>query len=98
MTPEILKAYQQHAQTLIDILEEVQSIASECNVETFLSTARDGLTSIVRAVEPRNELAIAMIQDTTNIDCEIDQSSFLGNIAAAILNTINSQLETVITN
>ena len=92
MTPE-LKAYQLHAKTLIDILEQVKLLASDCDVEEMLGTARDGLTSIIQAIEPHNELALAMIEDTVNIDCEIDQSEFLGNVAAAIFNTINNKLE-----
>lgn len=93
MTPELLKSYQQHAQTLLDLTEEIKAIAEDCNVEQLLGTVRGGLTDIVRAIEPQNELAIAMIADTVNIDCEIDQSEFLGNVAAAVFNVIKGQLE-----
>jgi hypothetical protein len=93
MTPELLKSYQQHAQTLLDLTEEIKTIAEDCDVEQLLGTVRGGLTDIVRAIEPSNELAIAMIADTVNIDCEIDQSEFLGNVAAAVFNVIKSQLE-----
>lgn len=94
MTTELLKAYQKHAQTLLDISNEIKTIAEDCDVEQLLGTVRGGLTDIVRAVEPDNELAIAMIGDTENIDCNIDQSDFLGNVAAAIFDSINNQLET----
>lgn len=93
MTPELLKSYQQHAHTLLDLTEEIKTIAEDCNVEQLLGTVRGGLTDIVRAIEPNNELAIAMIADTVNIDCEIDQSEFLGNVAAAVFNVIKGQLE-----
>ena len=94
MTTELLKAYQKHAQTLLDISNEIKTVAEDCDVEQLLGTVRGGLTDIVRAVEPDNELAIAMIGDTENIDCNIDQSDFLGNVAAAIFDSINNQLET----
>ena len=97
MTQELLKAYQQHAHTLLDLTEEVKSIAEDSDVEEMLGTVRGGLTNIVRAIEPGNELAIAMIADTTNIDCEIDQSEFLGNVAAAVFNTIKERLEVAAT-
>ena len=94
MTPELLKAYQKRAQTLLDLSNEIKTIVEDCDVERLLGTVRGGLTDIVRAVEPDNELAIAMIGDTENIDCNIDQSDFLGNVAAAIFDSINNQLET----
>ena len=97
MTQELLKAYQQHAHTLLDLTEEVKSIAEDNDCEELLGTIRGGLTNIVRAIEPGNELAIAMIADTTNIDCEIDQSEFLGNVAAAVFNTIKERLEVAAT-
>lgn len=93
MTQELLKAYQQQAQTLLGLSNEIKTIAEDCDVEQLLGTVRGGLTDIVRAVEPDNNLAIAMIEDTENIDCNIDQSDFLGNVAAAIFDSINSQLE-----
>jgi uncharacterized protein with von Willebrand factor type A (vWA) domain len=103
MTPELLKSYQQHAQTLFDLSNEIKTIAEDCDVEQLLGTIRGGLTDIVRAVEPGNNLAIgkadaqariAMIGDAVNIDCNIDQSEFLGNVAAAIFDSINNQLKT----
>lgn len=94
MTPELLESYQQHAQTLLDLTEEIKTIAEDCDVEQLLGSVRGGLTDIVKAIEPDNELAIAMIGDTVNIDCEMDQAEFLGNVAAAIFDNINSQLET----
>lgn len=98
MKQELLKAYQLQAQSLVDILEEAQLIAENRSIEPFLNTARKSLIRLVGAIEPENKLAIAMIEDTENIECEIDQSNFLGNVAAAIINTINSQLEAVVTN
>ena len=92
MTQELLKAYQQHAHTLLDLSEEIKAIAEDSDVEEMLGTVRGGLTDIVRVIEPQNELAIAMIQDTTNIDCEIDQSEFLGSVAAAVFNIIKERL------
>ncbi len=71
----------------------MKTIAEDCDVEKLLATVRGGLTDIVKAIEPDNQLAIAMIGDTVNIDCKIDQSEFLGGAAAAIFNTINDQLE-----
>lgn len=94
MTPELLESYQQHAQTLLDLSNEIKTIAKDCDVEQLLGTIRGGLTDIVKAIEPENNLAIAMIEDTVSIDCNIDQSDFLGNVAAAIFDNINSQLET----
>ncbi|NJO63626.1 MAG: hypothetical protein HC836_37185 [Richelia sp. RM2_1_2] len=36
-----------------------------------------------------------MIQDASTIECNIDQSEFLTNVAAAILNVVNAELDSV---
>lgn len=96
MMTELLRAYQRHAKTLIDILSEAKELASQdYDAESLLCTVRDGLRYIVSEIQPSNVLAAVMIQDASTIDCNIDQSEFLSNVAAAILNVINAELDSV---
>lgn len=97
MMTELLRAYQRHTKTLIDILTEAKELASQdYDANGLLDTVRDGLSSIVSEIQPSNVLAAVMIQDASSIECGIDQSEFLGNVAAAILNVINAELDSVL--
>ncbi|NJL79481.1 MAG: hypothetical protein HC836_42210 [Richelia sp. RM2_1_2] len=96
MMTELLRAYQRHTKTLIDILNEAKELASQdYDAESLLCTVRDGLRYIVSEIQPSNVLSIAMIQDTSSIECNIDQSEFLTNVAAAVLNVINAEIDSV---
>lgn len=91
---ELLKAYQRHAKTLIDILGEAKDLASnDYDAGSLLDIVRGGLNHIVSEIEPSNLLAMAMIQDASSIECCIDQSEFLINAASAILNKINADID-----
>ncbi len=94
MMTELLKAYQRHTQTLINLLNESKDLASsDYDCDALLSIARDGLNHIVTEVQPDNVLAKAMIQDSSSIECHIDQSEFLINAASAVLNVINAEFD-----
>lgn len=96
MNIETLQAYRNHASYLKDLLEEVKELAStDITCDRLNGIARDGLSKILEALEPNNELALAMIQDSSNIECEIDQAEFLINVASAILNKLSKQSEFV---
>ena len=97
MIVELLKAHQRHIKTLIDVLNELKDLATEeYDTDRLLDNIRGSLNYIVSEVEPSNVLAMAMIQDTSSIQCCIDQSEFLINAASAILNKINADMEAAI--
>ncbi|MBE9212966.1 hypothetical protein IQ247_09755 [Plectonema cf. radiosum LEGE 06105] len=96
MNFESLKAYQRHAKTIIGLLNESKDLASEdYDCDALLDISRDGLNHIVSEVQPNNELAKALIQDSSSIECHIDQSEFLINAASAVLNIINAEFDAV---
>jgi|GEM_PF-6695282 len=96
MNDALLAAYRNHASDLKDLLGETKDLASsDITCDTLLGIARDGLSKILKAIEPNNELALAMISDSENIECEIDQAEFLINVASAILNKLSKQSEFV---
>lgn len=95
MNFEILKAHQRHTKTIIDLLGETKDLASNdsYDCDALLDIARNGLNHIVSEVQPNNELAKALIQDSQTICCGIDQSEFLINAASAVLNIINAEFD-----
>lgn len=96
MNIETLQSYRNHASDLKDLLQETKDFAStDIDCDTLLGIARDGLSKILKVIEPNNELALAMISDSENIECEIDQAEFLINAASAILNKLTKQSEFV---
>lgn len=91
---EVLKAHQRHTKTLIDLLNEAKALASEqCDCTVLLDVARDGLSHVVSEIESTNLLAKALIQDSSTIECHIDQSEFLINAASAVLNILNAEID-----
>lgn len=94
MITELLKAHQRHIKTLIDVLNELKDLASEeYDTDRLLDNIRGSLSYIVSEVEPSNILAMALIQDSSSIECHIDQSEFLINAASAVLDIINAEFD-----
>ncbi len=94
MNLELLRAHQRHIKTLIDVLGEAKDLADEeYDTDRLLDSVRGSLDYIVGQVQPSNELAKALIQDSSTIDCYIDQSEFLINAASAVLNIINADID-----
>ncbi|NJN13052.1 MAG: hypothetical protein HC815_36070 [Richelia sp. RM1_1_1] len=95
MNFELLNAHQRHTKTIIDFLYEIKEVDYNCI--TFLDVVRDGLNHIVSEIQPNNELAKALIQDSSTIGCHIAQSEFLINAASAVFNIINAEFDAVST-
>lgn len=92
----LLRAHQRHIKTLIDVLGEAKELAEEeYDTDRLLDGVRGSLNYIVSEVQPNNELAKALIQDSSTIDCHIDQSEFLINAASAVLNIINADVDAI---
>ncbi|MEO0839068.1 MAG: hypothetical protein AAFS12_00170 [Cyanobacteria bacterium J06632_19] len=89
---EVLAAYKAHATDILDFLKEAKAQAdSGCDPEGILEIAQQGLLSLLKQVEPSNELAIALIQDASKIDCRYDRSEFLIVAAVRIITQIENQ-------
>lgn len=94
MNFELLEAHQRHTKTIIDLLSESKELASEdYDCDALLDIARNGLNYIVSKIQSNNELAKALIQDSSTIECHIDQSEFLINAASAVMNIINAEFD-----
>ncbi|MGF1676396.1 MAG: hypothetical protein ACFCUV_22350 [Rivularia sp. (in: cyanobacteria)] len=92
LSTETLNAYLQYLNTISDTISEIKNIALECECSILLGVARDGLENILQAIQPNNQIAIAMLKDASNVE-DFEQSKYLENVAAIIQISLNEAIE-----
>lgn len=92
---DLLRAYHRHASDVLDQLEAIKELDADgdFDIDRLLCVSKDSLTYLISAIEPGNNLAIALVNDADTIDCRIDRTEFLLNAASAVVNQLSDQLK-----
>ena len=82
-----------HLATLETLSEEATERTEDENCGRLLTALRSGLANVLTTLQPENTIALAMIEDISNIDCEVEQAAYLEQVVANLKNHVREALE-----